>query len=55
MADREAKEAAKGCTLDTKHLLPYLRKPLPTNPTVVKAAHNVKLKSKWQNDWKNSA
>ncbi len=55
MVDREAKEVAKGCTSDTEHLPPYLRKPLLTDPTAVKAMHSTKLKSKWQNDWKNSA
>jgi len=54
MADREAKEVAKGCISDTEHLPPYLRKPLSTNPTAVKAAQSAKLKSEWQNNWKNS-
>jgi hypothetical protein len=40
--------------LDTKHLPPYLRKPLLINPTVAKAAHNAALKSEWQNEWRNS-
>jgi ribonuclease HI len=54
LADIEAKEAAKGCTSDTKHLPPYLRKPLLINPTAAKAAHNAALKSEWQNEWRNS-
>ncbi len=54
LADIEAKEATKGCTLDTKQLPHYLRKPLPTNPSAVKKAHNNKLKREWQEDWKNS-
>ena len=54
LADKEAKEAAKGHTSDTKHLPPYLRKPLLINPTVAKAAHNAALKNEWQNEWRNS-
>jgi hypothetical protein len=54
LVDIEAKEAAKGRTLDTKHLPPYLRKPLLINPTAAKAAHNAALKSEWQNEWRNS-
>ncbi len=46
LADREAKEAAKGHTLDTKLLSLYLRKPLLTNLIAVKATHNESLKSK---------
>src|SRR6266851_5032178 len=54
LADIEAKEVTKGRTLDTKQLPHYLRKPLPTNPSAVKKAHNNKLKREWQEDWKNS-
>ncbi len=54
LADREAKEAAKGCTLDTKLLPPYLRKPLLTNLTAVKATHNESLKSEWRNEWRSA-
>ena len=54
LADREAKEAAKGKASDTKQLPPYLRKPLLINPAALKAAHNAKLKKEWQEDWKKS-
>lgn len=45
LADREAKKVVKGQILDTKLLSLYLRKCLPTNLIVVKAAHNKSLKS----------
>jgi hypothetical protein len=54
LADREAKEAAKGKTSNTKQLPPYLRRPLLINPAALKAAHNTKLKKEWQEDWKKS-
>jgi ribonuclease HI len=44
LADREAKEAAKGSTSDTKQLPSYLRRPLLINPAALKMAHNAKLK-----------
>jgi len=40
LADREAKEVAKGRTLDTKLLPRYLRKPVLINSSAVKKAHN---------------
>ena len=54
LADREAKEAAKGCTSDTKQLPLYLRKPLLMNITAIKAAHNKELKNEWRQDWRSS-
>jgi ribonuclease HI len=48
LADIEAKEVAKGRSLDTKHLPHYLRKPILINPTAAKAAHNAALKNEWQ-------
>jgi ribonuclease HI len=53
-ADSEAKEAAKGCTSDTKHLPRYLRKPIVTNPSAVTKMHNKSLKDEWQYMWRNS-
>jgi ribonuclease HI len=44
LADREAKEAAKGSSSDTKQLPSYLRRPLLINPAALKMAHNAKLK-----------
>ena len=38
--DREAKIAAEGLMSDPTHLPKYLRKPLLTNPSAVKKAHN---------------
>jgi len=54
LADREAKEAVKETTSDTKQLPPYLRKPLLINPAALKVAHNTKLKTEWKEDWKKS-
>jgi len=54
LADREAKEAAKGHTSDTKLLPLYLRKPLLTNLIAVKAMYNESLKSKWRNEWRST-
>lgn len=54
LADKEAKEAAKGRTSETKHLPRYLRKPLLTNPAAIKMAHAEKLKEKWKTDWKST-
>ena len=54
LADREAKEAAKGCISDTKLLLHYLRKPLLTNPSAVKKAHNDSLAEEWCKEWRSS-
>jgi hypothetical protein len=53
-ADEKAKEAAKGCSLDTKLLPPYLRKALLINPAAVKMAHYAKLKEEWKDTWNNS-
>ena len=54
LADEEAKEAAKGHTLETKLLPSYLRKPLLINPSAIKAAHNTMLKKEWQVGWRES-
>ena len=54
LADREAKEAAKGHMSDTKQLPLYLRKPLLMNITAIKAAHNKELKNEWRQDWRSS-
>ncbi len=54
LADREAKEAAKGHTSDSKILPPYLRKPLLMNSTAIKAAHKEELKNVWRQDWRSS-
>ncbi len=51
MADKEAKEAVKGHTLETKLLPSYLRKPLLINPSAIKAAHTTMLKKEWQDGW----
>lgn len=53
-ADKEARRAAEGKTSDKSSLPPYLRKPLPTNPSAVKRAHHVKLKKKWEEAWRAS-
>jgi ribonuclease HI len=53
LADREAKEAAKGCTSDMKLLPHYLRKPILTNSSTVKKAHNESLAKEWQEEWRN--
>ena len=53
-ADCEAKKAASGQTSITKHLPPYLRKPLPTNPSAVTRKHNDDLKKKWKEEWRAS-
>jgi len=52
--DREAKKAAEGFTSDLTLLPSYLRKPLLTNPSAVKKAHNDRLKHKWTTIWRNS-
>ena len=52
--DREAKKAAEGSTSDLTSLPSYLRKPLLTNPSAVKKAHNDRLKHKWTSTWRNS-
>jgi hypothetical protein len=44
---------AKGCTSDTELLPRYLRKPLLTNPSAVKKAHNEVLKNKWHEAWRS--
>ncbi len=54
LADKEAKEVAKGHTSETELLPSYLRKPLLINPSAIKAAHNAKLKKEWQDSWKES-
>ena len=54
LVDIEAKEAAKGHTLNTKHLPCYLRKPLLINLSAVKKAHSNELKKEWKEDWRNS-
>jgi ribonuclease HI len=53
LVDREAKEAAKGCTSDMKLLPCYLRKPVLTNSSTVKKAHNKSLTKEWQEEWRN--
>jgi hypothetical protein len=53
-ADREAKKVSKECSSDKEHLPPYLRKPLLTNPSAVKRAHNDALKKVWTTTWKTS-
>ena len=45
--DREAKKAVEGLTSDIMCLPSYLRKPLLTNPSAIKRAHNDRLKHKW--------
>ena len=52
--DQEAKKAAEGLTSDPTHLPLYLRKPLLTNPSAVKRAHNNCLKFKWTTTWRSS-
>ena len=52
--DWEAKKAAEGSTSDPTLLPPYLRKPLLTNPSAVKRAHNDQLKFKWTTTWHKS-
>jgi ribonuclease HI len=47
LADREAKEVAKGHTSDMKLLPCYLRKPVLTNSSTVKKAHNESLAKEW--------
>jgi hypothetical protein len=54
LADKEAKEAAKGHTSETKLLPSYLRKPLLINTSAVKAAYRSKLKKEWQDGWRES-
>jgi len=54
LADREAKEVAKGHTSDTKLLPRYLRKPVLTNSSTVKKAHNESLAKEWREEWRNS-
>jgi ribonuclease HI len=54
LVDREAKEAAKGSTLDTKQLPSYLRRPLLINSAALKMVHNAKLKKEWADKWKSS-
>jgi len=51
--DREVKKAAEGFTSDLTLLPLYLRKPLLTNPSAVKKAHNDWLKYKWTTIWRN--
>jgi ribonuclease HI len=53
-ADREAKKAAGGITLDTKTLPLYLRKPLLTNPAAAKRKFNDNLIKRWKSDWTKS-
>ena len=52
--DQEAKKAAEGFTSDLTRLPAYLRKPLLTNPSAVKRAHNDHLKQKWTTTWRKS-
>jgi len=52
--DWEAKKAAEGFTSDLLRLPSYLRKPLLTNPSAVKRAHNNHLKHKWTTTWQKS-
>jgi len=54
LVDIEAKEAAKGRTSDTTQLPCYLRKPVLTNLSAVKKAHNEELKREWLETWRNS-
>jgi len=53
-ADRKVKIAAEGFTSDPTLLPQYLRKPLLTNPSAVKRAHNDRLKVKWASIWRKS-
>ena len=50
-ADNEAKKAAAGLSTTTEHLPPYLRKPLPTNPSAVLRKINDDLKKDWKREW----
>jgi len=52
--DWEAKKAVEGFTSDLLRLPSYLRKPLLTNPSAVKRAHNDCLKYKWTTTWQKS-
>jgi len=54
LADKEAKEVAKGRSADTKLLPPYLRKTLLINLAALKMAHHTELKKEWKNGWNNS-
>jgi hypothetical protein len=54
LADKEAKEVAKGHTSEAELLPLYLRKLLMINTSAIKAAHNTKLKKEWQDGWKKS-
>jgi hypothetical protein len=47
LADREAKEAAKSRTSDTKLLPRYLRKLILTNSSTVMKGHNESLTKEW--------
>jgi hypothetical protein len=47
LVDREAKEAAKGHPSDMKLLPHYLRKPILTNSSALKKAHNKSLTKEW--------
>ena len=53
-ADKEAKLAAEGKRSEKHSLPPYLRKPLPTNASAVKQAHQMDLKRKWTDEWRAS-
>jgi hypothetical protein len=54
LANKEAKEAAKGNASETKLLPSYLRKPLLINMSAIKAAHITKLKKEWQDSQRES-
>ena len=54
IVDREAKRAAEGRTSDHSLLPPSLKKPLLTNPSAVKRAHNDTLQNECTNPWRQS-
>ena len=54
LADKEAKKATQGTTLDKNLLPPYLRCDLLTNPFTVIQHKNTEIKQKWNKKWKKS-
>jgi len=54
LADKEAKEAAKGHMTDTKQLPKYLQKPILINPSTVKKVYKESLPKEWQEEWRTS-
>ena len=53
-ADKEAKKATTGLSSSNTTLPPYLRKPLPLNPTAIRQHHNMALNNTWANKWRES-